>query len=212
MPAMNSAKPAQWAAILGAALLSGCAASERIVKVFEDPNFDAGPFTRILVVGVHEDAGIRRQFENSLVAAMNTTGPAAVASLSLMSADDPIERDRVVAAARETAADAVLITRLLDSESTTTVQGRQSAGAEAVRRNDIALADFFRYDYVEYQDPMSITTVRTVVLSTDLYNVADENKIWSVESTSFDKGSVYGLIDGSSRSITDQLRRDGLIP
>ena len=208
MPAMNSAKFSPWAAILGAALLSGCATSERIVKVFEDPNFDAGPFTRILVVGVHEDRGIRRQFENSLVAAMNTTGPAAVASLSLMSADDPIERDPVVAAVRETAADAVLITRLVDVESTTSVQGGRSAGADAVRRDN----NFFRYDYVEYQDPMSVTTVRTVILSTDLYNVADENKIWSVESTSFDKGSVYGLIDGSSQSITDQLRRDGLIP
>ena len=41
--------------------------------------------------------------------------------------------------------------------------------------------------------------------------VADESKVWSVESTSFDKASVYGLIDGSSGAISAQLARDGLI-
>jgi len=104
-----------------------------------------------------------------------------------------------------------MITRLLDVESNTSVEeGRVTATAQ--RRNDIAMVDFFRYDYAEYRDPMTVSTVHTVILLTDLYNVADENKIWSVESTSFDKASVYGVIDGTSRGITDQLRRDRLIP
>ena len=197
--------------LASAFLLAGCATSDSVVKIYESPDFNGGPFDKVLIVGAHESTGTRRLFEDSLAAVINENGAFAVPSLSVMDADDPIEREAVIVAVRETGADAVLVTRLLDVQSTTTVEGGRSAGAEARRRDDLALADFFRYDYVEYQDPMTITTVRTVVLSTDLYNVADETKVWSAESTSFDKESVYGVIGGATRALTDQLRRDQLI-
>lgn len=73
------------------------------------------------------------------------------------------------------------------------------------------LVDFFRYDYVEYKDPMTIESVHSVVLATDLYDVADEVKVWSVETTSIDKRSVDELIDSTSRAIARQLERDKLI-
>jgi len=200
-----------WVLLAGTVLLFACASSDRIVKIYEDAAFAGGPFNRILVVAAHEDVGNRRQFENSLVRVLNENGPVAVASLSVMQADEPINRDALIVAVRETGADAVMITRLLDVESSTSVEGGRVT-ATAQRRNDIAMVDFFRYDYVEYRDPMTVMTVHTVILLTDLYNVADETKIWSVESTSFDKTSVYGVFDGASRGITDQLRRDRLIP
>lgn len=196
--------------LAGSLLLAGCAASDRVVKTYESPDFDGGPFNRILIVAAHEETGTRRLFENSLRAVLNENGAIAVTSLSVMDAEEPIEREPVIAAVRETGADAVLVTRLLDVASSTSVEGGRTA-TDAQRRNDIPLADFFRYDYVEYQDPMTITTVRTVVLSTDLYNVADETKVWSAESTSFDKETVYGVIGSATRGLTDQLRRDQLI-
>lgn len=200
-----------WVLLAGTVLLFGCASSDRVVKIYEDATFAGSPFNRILVVAAHEEVGNRRQFENSLVRVLNENGPVAVASLSVMQADEPIDRDALIVAVRETGADAVMITRLLDVEFSTSVEGGRVT-ATAQRRNDIAMVDFFRYDYAEYRDPMTVSTVHTVILLTDLYNVADENKIWSVESTSFDKASVYGVIDGASRGITDQLRRDRLIP
>ena len=200
----------QWRLLVGILLLVGCATSDRVVTVYESPDFDGGPFNKILIVGAHEDASLRRLFENSLTAVMNENGAIAVTSLSVMDAEEPIERGPVITAVRETGADAVLVARLLDAESTTTVEAGRSV-AQARRRNDLPLADFFRYDYVVYQDPMTITTVRTTVLSADLYNVADENRIWSAESTSFDKQSVYGVIGSATRGLTNRLRRDKLI-
>jgi hypothetical protein len=194
-----------------AALLTACASTDRVVKIYENPDFDGGAFGKILVIGVSEDNGIRRRFEDSLVAAIGAENGVAVSSLTVMPADAPIEREPVVAAVRETGADAVLVTRLVNSESSMNVEGGRSA-VGVQRRSELPVADFFRYEYVEYVDPMSVTTTRTVVLSTDVYNVADESKVWSVESTSFEKTSVYGLIDGSSGAISAQLARDGLLP
>lgn len=196
--------------LAGVLLLAGCAASDRVVKIYESPDFNGGPFNKILIVAAHEETGTRRFFENSFRTVLNENGAIAVTSLSVMGPGEPIEREPVIAAVRETGADAVLVTRLLDVASTTTAQGGRST-AQAQRRDDLPLADFFRYDYVEYQDPMTTTTASTVVLSSDLYNVADENKIWSAESVSFDKGSVYGVVDSATRGLTNQLRRDQLI-
>jgi hypothetical protein len=58
---------------------------------------------------------------------------------------------------------------------------------------------------------MTVTTIRTVILDTDVYDAASEKRIWSVESTSFDKQTAYGVIDGVARTISARLARDGLI-
>jgi len=191
-------------------LLWSCASSDRIVRTYQDPAFDGGPFAKILIVGVSPDNGIRRRFEDSLVTAINPNNTVAVSSLAVMGADEPVERESLLAAARETGSDAVLITRLLNAESNTSTQGGR-AGVDTQRRGDIPLADFFRYDYVEYQDPLTTSTVNTVSLTTDLFGVADETRVWSADSVSLDKASVYGLIDGSTGSISMQLTRDGFI-
>ncbi len=191
-------------------LLLSCASSDRIVRTYQDSAFDGGPFAKILIVGVAADNGLRRRFEDSLVTAINPDNTVAVSSLSVMGADEPVERESLLAAARETGSDAVLITRVLTAGSSTSTQGGRTA-ADPQRRGNIPLADFFRYDYVEYQDPLTSYTVRTVSLTSYLFGVADETRVWSADSMSLDKASVYGLIDGSSGSISTQLTRDGFI-
>ena len=190
--------------------LVACTTADRVVKLYEASDFEGGPFSNVLVVGAHEDSGTRRRFEDSVVNSLRASGTQAMSSIAIMGADVEINRETLLAAVGEADSDAVLITRLQDVQTRTQVEGGR-VGAEAQRRNNIPLADFFRYDYVEYEDPMTITRVHTVVLATDLYNVADEAKIWSIESTSFDKQSVYGVIDSASAAISSQLTRDGLI-
>ena len=114
----------------------------------------------------------------------------------------------VAAAARDTGSDAVLITRLLDSQARAEVEeGRATASAE--RRNDVPLADFFRYDYVEYRDPMTVTTVLTVLVASDLFDVATETRVWSGQSTAFEKDSVDAAIAAVAEAVTRSLRSGG---
>ena len=196
--------------MIAAATLAGCAMPDRVVKRYEDSDFAGGPFTKVLVVGAHEDGDVRRRFENGVVRSLNAAGTDAISSLTVMRSSQDISRESLLTATSTLGSDAVLITRLVDVESRAEIQqGRTSVTAQ--QRDDLPLADFFRYDYAEYQDPLTITTIRTVVLATDLYNVADENRVWSVESTSFEKETVDAVIDGASRAISSALERDGLI-
>lgn len=190
--------------------ISACSTPDRVVRVYEDTAYVGGPFSKVLVVGAHENADIRRRFEDSVVWHLNRAGTDAVMSIEAMGSAQELNRDTLIAAANSTGADAVLITRVLDVDARAQVtEGRTNVVAE--RRNDIPMADFFRYNYVSYQDPMTITTVRTVALATDLYGLRDERRIWSVESTSFDKASLDAIVDGASRALARALRNDGLI-
>jgi hypothetical protein len=194
-----------------ALLLCACASTgDRVVKVFEDRAALDSPYTRILVVGAHAETGTRRTFEDSVVRALAALGAEARSSLAVMDAAQNIDRESVVAAMREAGADAVLVTRVVDIETQSEIEQGQTQ-AELARRNDVPLADFFRYEYVESADAMTVTTVRTVILETDVYDAASEKKVWSVESTSFDKQTAYGVIDGVARAISAELERDGLI-
>lgn len=197
-------------AVLAFVALSACASGDRLVKLYENVDFDAGPFDHVLIVGAYNDIILRRQGENALAAVISATGSEATPSLAVMEAASGLDRDSVVAAAGRTGADAVLVTRVLDVEHRIIgVSGQATTIAQ--RRDDIPLVDFFRYDYVTYSDPMTYSAVRTVVLSSDLYDVDSEERIWSVESTSFEKETTNEIIDGASRRIAAQLRADGLI-
>ena len=192
-----------------AVLLAACSAPASVVKSYQNPTFTGGAFAKVLIVGAHENVNARRHFEEALAAELTAARTGAASSLAVMGVDAAINRESLVAAARQTASDAVLITRLLDMDSRAEIGGgRVEADAE---RKDDGLADFFRYDYVTYRDPLEITTIRTVVLSTDLYNVADEAKIWSVESTTFEKETLHDIVDDAAHAISRQLARDGLI-
>jgi len=194
-----------------AGLLVACGTADRVVRLYEDPAFERGPFTNVLVVGVHTNATLRRRFESNVAERIRANGIVSTPSLNFMRAADEISRDSLVAIVEREGFDAVLVTRLVDQQTRVeTRAGRVTAAAQ--RRDDVPLADFFRYDYVEYRDPMEITTVRTVVLVSDLYDVATEQRVWSAETTSFEKTRVDEIIDGIAAALAGALRSDGFIP
>src|SRR5688572_3694025 len=186
---------------LGAALLLGLllargAAADEVVKTYQDPSFDS-TVAKILVVGVHEDFGIRGQFENTVARALRAVGTAGEASLYSLSSAGALTAEALVAAARQARADAVMVTRVVDVRT----------------ENPNATTTFTQYfqAYSKYADPMPMTTAYTVRVRTDLYLVENQARVWAVESTAFEKQNLFEVIDGIAKALTAQLRKDGLI-
>jgi hypothetical protein len=176
--------------------LAGTAAGDEVVKVYQDPAF-AATLSKILVVGVHEDIGVRGQFENTVSRALRAAGASAEASLYTVSSARELTADALVAAAGRVRADAVLVTRVVDV---------QTENPDATT----SFTEYFRA-YSRYEDPLPVTATHTVRVTTDLYVVASQARIWGVESTAFQKPNLFGVIDGIAKAVTAQLRTDGLI-
>ena len=190
-------------------MLAGCAPTQRVANVYENPAMAGKAYAKVLVVGATENTDRRRHFEDDVVRSFAAIDVGAVSSLATIGGNQAINREVVAAAARDTGSDAVLITRLLDEQVRAEVEEGRSTAASAERRNDVALADFFRYDYVEHPDPMTVTTIRTVLVASDLYDVATETRVWSAQSTTIDKESVDSAITGVAEAVTRSLRSGG---
>ena len=177
-------------------LLARAEAADEVVKTYRDPAFK-GTVAKILVVGVHDDFSVRGQFENTVARALRAAGTAGEASLYSLSSAGELTPDALVAAARKARADAVLVTRVVDVKT----------------ENPDATTTFTEYfqAYSKYADPMPVTTAYTVRVRTDLYTVENQTRVWAVESTAFEKQNLFGVIDGIAKSLTTQLRSDGLI-
>ena len=176
--------------------LARAAAADEVVKTYQDAAFDA-TVAKILVVGVHEDFGVRGQFENTVARALRAVGTAGEASLYSLSSAGALTAETLVAAARQARADAVMVTRVVDVRT----------------ENPNATTTFTQYfqAYSKYADPMPMTTAYTVRVRTDLYLVENQTRVWAVESTAFEKQNLFGVIDGIAKALTAQLREDGLI-
>lgn len=197
--------------MLSTLILTGCAGSTAdVVKSYELIKPVGAPYQRILVVGAHPDRAIRRQFEEALMNDLREAQADAISSISVMDPEAKLSRETVAAAAASARADAVLVSRPQDVRWSAT-QSESRSTTEAQRKRGDNLRDFFRYDYVEYEDPMSLSAVRTVVVTTALYRVSDGTLIWSVESKAIEKETALDVIESIAGSTRRQLQRDGLI-
>jgi hypothetical protein len=184
------------AALLLGLLLAAAAGADEVVKTYQDAAFDAR-VAKILVVGVHEDFGVRGQFENTVARALRAVGTAGEASLYSLSSARELTAESLVAAAGKARADAVMVTRVVEVQT-------ENPGATAT------FTEYFQA-YSKYADPMPVTTAYTVRVRTDLYLVENQRRVWAVESTAFEKQNLFGVIDGIAKALTAQLRKDGLI-
>jgi hypothetical protein len=184
------------AALLLGLLLAAAAGADEVVKTYQDAAFDAR-VAKILVVGVHEDFGVRGQFENTVARALRAVGTAGEASLYSLSSARELTAESLVAAAGKARADAVMVTRVVEVQT-------ENPGATAT------FTEYFQA-YSKYADPMPVTTAYAVRVRTDLYLVENQRRVWAVESTAFEKQNLFGVIDGIAKALTAQLRKDGLI-
>ncbi len=187
--------------------LVACATTGQVTETYRATDLAGIRFEQILVVGIASKSSSRRRFEDALVAQL---GERAIASRREIERTDDISRESVVAAAARTGADAVLVTRLKDAQ--TRAKSRGGRTDVQARRKDERLVDFFRYDYVDYTDPESLTLLTTAVITTDLYRVSDEARVYAFESSAADAKTIEELVDALSRTVASSVRRSGLLP
>ena len=188
------------------AALAACTAPSRVTETYRADDLQTNRFNKLLVVGVAGSANSRRLFEDALAAEL---GSRAVTSYRAIGRLDDINRDMVLAAAKNTGADGVLVTRIKDAQTRSKVKGARTEMKLELKEE--VMKDFFTYEYVDITDPAYVTLLTTVVLASDVYRVSDEQRVYAIESTAFDKQTVTDIVTSLSRAMASQLRRSGVV-
>ena len=194
---------------LAAAAMAACASTPppEVVKVFEDP--EAGAYAKLLVIGVTDDTNTRRGLEDKLTAQLSSAGVDATAGYTLTSDKIRLMKSEVNAAAEKAGADAILVTHFVSTETNAVEEEGRSDVVSVCRSGDPA--DYFLYDYDEIKVPNTLKVAHTVVAVSSLYDASNGERLWSIQSTCFEKASFDEVLDEEARVITKQLLSDGLV-
>ena len=71
--------------------------------------------------------------------------------------------------------------------------------------------DIFLYDNYEFKEPDNVRLAHTVVAVSSLYDVQSDQRIWTIQSTCFDKASMDEVLQEEAVAIVKQLGIDGLL-
>ena len=188
------------------AVATGCAATS---TTSASPGAANTAYSNFLVICVAGDYNNRAYFERSVVSGIRAKGSSARAFHVVTPGNKPLTREAVKDAIESGGFDAVLVSRVLDTESDLGV--KSAVTGTKVTRKDGGVLDLFRYDYEELDEPMSLELKTKVNIATELYSAASEQKVWSIDSVSSATENIGKLIEDAAENVVERLDRDDLI-
>lgn len=194
--------------------LGACASGPQVTQLQElSPSADA-PYENILVVALFDSFDARRYFEKEIVEQLSAKGVKAVASTSLMTTKTPVTRQTFITMTEEQGADALLVTRVIDLNTTTEMKDRRAKSTRNIRPT--YYYNVWSYELTEYVQPQGAEYTHSLVLATQLYSVETRELVWAIEAKSkfvegFEEGRSSNLIEDESTAITSRLFREKLV-
>ncbi len=188
------------------ALAAGCATTQTSSEFLAD---DVGSFSNLLIVGQAGNYNTRAEFERLVVSEIRSQGGSATAYHVAVGGNVPISRDSIRQAVQNRNIDAVVLTRVINSD--TDAQLRTGSTETLASRRDNGLIDLFRYDYREVTGPSDLDLEISVTIVTEVYDVGDEALVWAAKSSVAPVETMAELINSAVNSVAGSLSRDNLI-
>ena len=172
------------------------------------------PYDNVLVVSLFKSFDMRRFLEKEIVKQLEAQGVDAVASTSLIDVKTPLNRDTVLAAVGKTNSDAVLVTQLLDGQTSVKVRDRRPESTYNVRPT--YYYNVWNVELAEYSEPKGLEAVHELVMATQVFSVSMKEPVWTIETHSKLKRNIDRQFSGTSiideaKAIARAMSRDGLL-
>lgn len=160
---------------LAVVILGGCAATQ-IISQWGNEQFVGKRFNRILVVGIVNDASLRRQFEDDFVRQAATRGIPAVQSYRYLPNDGPQPEAELDRAVKESGADAVLVSVVRAVEQQTTISPGVGPPPPPF---GFGYWGFYNWGWGGAYLPPRIIQYNVIFIETQLHSVTPETLVWS---------------------------------
>jgi hypothetical protein len=189
-------------------ILSGCATTD-LTNSWKDPQYSGGPITKVLVVGISTQTGVRRAFEETFAQALTKQGVQAVASYTVISADGQVAEDVLKKAVEQTGVDGILITRMVRSETETLVSSAPMAPAAYGYRRPYY--GYYAGAWDGHYEPIMVQTTEYVIGETTLFRKDAPEPVWSGTSRSIRMGDVRKATEDFAKVMIAAMKKEGLI-
>lgn len=195
-------------ALLGLAMavaVASCASTE-MTSTWTDPGAKGASLSRIAVVCLTKDPGIRRMAEDA--AASQITGAQAVPSYEVLGDTDLRNREAVKAKMLAQGFQGVLVMRMAGiTEQVTPVGGPYGPVVGPYATFD----GYYNWAGAAAYSPGYLQTETVVHVVSNLYSLDQNKLIWSGASRTFDPASVKSFMTDVSKAVAKSLQKDRLV-
>ena len=206
---MNIARASSLLSAMTLFVIAACVPQTEVIKLYDNSDRASQKYERLLVVSVVGDIGTRRRLEELITGHLEDANVAAIAAYTETGLRTEMLQDEIDAAARHSNADAILITHIVSVDTRVDVDpGRTDVIAECRGGDPV---DYFLYDYRELKVPDSVKIAHTVVAVSSLYDASDGERLWTIQSTCFEKSSMDEVLQEEAKAIVRQLQIDNLV-
>jgi hypothetical protein len=184
--------------------LGGCA-STKLVNEWQAEDKSFGPYRNLLVVGIDQEAGSRRTFEDVFSSKLRAAGIQAAPAYSLLPSTGAADEQALLNSVREAKADAVLMTRVVRMDNKTEYippQVRPMPGP-----------GFYGYYNAgwAYYEPARVSNYTIAVVETNLWDARTRELVWSGTTETFQPGELRKEVEGYSDLMIEALRKRNLL-
>jgi hypothetical protein len=190
------------------AAIAACVPQTEVIKLYDESAGLDKSYQRLLVISVAGDTGTRRRLEELIVSHLKTAEVSAIAGYTQTGLKTTMLQEEIDAAARNANADAILITHIASVDTRVTMEPGESILAEC--RGDESM-QYSLYERREVKLSDSVKLAHTVVAITNLYDASNGQRLWTIQSTCFEKASMDEVLQEEARAIVRQLHIDKLV-
>ncbi len=200
-------------------LVFSCATTTKFSAIWGDEEYKKG-IKKVLILGLSDKAAVRGSFEDHMVKRLQAQGVSAVASSAILSPEVKLDKETFQLHFKDQGFDAVLVTRLLKVDTTTTNYNNTSysgmyADPYAYRSGMPGYYGGFygyyggAYDYA-YSSSYSVQSL-TVRVETNIYETKNAKLIWSGVSKTFNPSGTEDAINSLSKQLAYRLKKQGYL-
>ncbi|MGH8767892.1 MAG: hypothetical protein ACREVT_06860 [Burkholderiales bacterium] len=190
------------------AVLCGCATTE-LTHTWKDPQYRGGPVKKIMVAGISNQASVRRTFEDTFAEILRTNGVEAVPSHTVVPEDGQMAEDKLRAAVEQSGADGVLITRMVERQTETTIPRATPMPPSIGARH--SYYGYYSGAWIGYYEPATVQTFDYIVAETTLFVAANPQPVWSGTTRTMESKDIRAATEGFAKPVIAALKKEGLI-
>ncbi|MBM9513062.1 hypothetical protein [Desulfogranum marinum] len=189
-------------------VLFGCSPSTKITSSWVQQPPPAASINKILIIALSRDTTSRKLWENSFAEQFVRRNTQAIASHTIT--EEPIapQEEAILQIIQQAGADTVLITHLIDSETTTkwhpgTVHYEPSFYS--------GMYGYYGHAYQAVYSPPTVTTRTVVSLESNMYDVSTKKLVWAAQSATINPKLLKTDFDSVVKVLLADLQKKGVL-
>jgi hypothetical protein len=197
-----------------ALLLNGCGPTQKITSSWADPEATSkGPYNKVFVVVLSPNSTANYDIESQMANTLISRGFKVVRSTDIFppkfSITKDLTREQLTESIAKRGCDAVLVLALLDSK---TVESYNPGTVYAPVNYGYygSFYGYYNYYYPVVYSPGYYSYDKTFYLETNLYDLASDKLLWSVQSEARNPSSIKDWFENYAVMLTRHLKSKGL--